>query len=106
MSDEGAPAAPAVAPGGAPEAAIPPLRRVALAVLARPLLWPAAVAELSRLARPGWWRRWPPVPVPTPELWRFRMTTAYGGAGDTAPEVDDVLTFLRWAGRMGRWRKA
>ena len=84
----------------------PTMGRVVAAVLVRPRLWPAALAEAARLARPGWWRRWPPVPAPTPELWRFRMTTAYGGAGDAVPEADDVVSFLRWAGRMRRWRKA
>ena len=83
-----------------------PVGRIVGAVLVRPRLWPAAVAEVARLARPGWWRRWPPVPAPTPELWRFRMITAYGGDGDAAPDVDDVVTFLRWAGRMRHWRKA
>ena len=37
--------------------------------------------QASRLARPGWWRSWPPVPVPTDGLWRMRMLTAYGGDG-------------------------
>jgi hypothetical protein len=113
MSDEALPPSP---PGGspappapstpAPPAPLPAVRRYALAVLVRPRLWPAALAEVARLARPGWWRHWPPVPAPTPELWRFRMITAYGGRGDAEPDVGDVLAFLRWAGRMGRWRKA
>lgn len=89
---------------GAPAPAVP-VARIVGAVLRRPRLWPAAVAEAARLARPGWWHRWPPVPAPTPELWRFRMITAYGGAGDGVPDVDDVVTFLRWAGRMRHWRK-
>jgi hypothetical protein len=93
------PSARAGAPG-------PSVRRLALAVLVRPWLWPAAAAEVVRLAAPGWWRRWPPLPVPTPELWRLRMITAYGGAGDAEPDVEDVVSFLRWAGRMRRWRKA
>ncbi len=38
----------------------------ALAVARRPRLWPVAVRQTLRLARPGWWRRWPPVPRPRP----------------------------------------
>ena len=39
-------------------------RRVAGAVLARPGLWLTALGQVLRLARPGWWHRWPPVPAP------------------------------------------
>ncbi|MHB8682389.1 MAG: hypothetical protein ACYDA2_09900 [Acidimicrobiales bacterium] len=74
-------------------------------VLARPWLWPAAVSAVLRLARPGWWRHWPPVPLPDPDLWRFRMETAYGGRGDAVPVPEDVLSFLRWTRDMTEWRK-
>ena len=39
-------------------------------------------ARSRRLARPGWWRRPPFLPLPAPDYLRFRMETAYGGAGD------------------------
>jgi hypothetical protein len=78
---------------------------VARALVLHPELWPAAVAEMTRLARPGWWRQLPPLPVPSAELWRFRMVTAYGGAGDGVPEVADVVSFLRWCRDMRRWRR-
>ncbi|HZU80772.1 MAG TPA: hypothetical protein VE991_12720 [Acidimicrobiales bacterium] len=75
------------------------------AVVTRPGLWVVAVVEALRLARPGWWRRWPPVPLPDPELWRFRMETAYGGDGDAVPTPEDVRTFLHWCREMHHWRK-
>jgi hypothetical protein len=78
---------------------------VALAVLVRPWLWPVAVVQVLRLARPGWWRRWPLLPLPDDGLWRFRMETAYGGSGDASPNGPDVLSFLRWSRDMRHWRR-
>jgi len=83
----------------------PVIAAVVAAVARRPWLWPAAVAEAARLVRPGWWRRWPPLPVPDDALWRFRMETAYGGSGDAVPEAEDVASFLGWCSTMGRWRR-
>lgn len=78
---------------------------VVAAVWARPWLWPAAAAAAVRTAPRGWWRRWPPVPMPDAELWRFRLQTAYGGAGDTAPTPQDVRLFLQWCRDMRRWQR-
>jgi hypothetical protein len=78
------------------------LRRAALAVAARPRLWPAAAAAVWRTARPGWWHRWPPLPLPDPDYWEFRMVTAYGGAGRDAPPPGDVIEYLEWCRRSGR----
>jgi hypothetical protein len=74
-------------------------------VATRPWLWPVAVIQVLRLARPGWWHRWPPVPLPDESLWRFRMETAYGGAGDGEPDVEDIRSFLRWSRDMRQWRR-
>jgi hypothetical protein len=74
-------------------------------VVVRPWLWPVAVVQVLRLARPGWWHRWPPLPLPDPALWRFRMETAYGGGGDTAPDAPDVRSFLHWSRDMRHWRR-
>jgi hypothetical protein len=86
------------------------VRRVAagavVAVAVRPWLWPVAVAQVLRLARPGWWHRWPPLPRPDPALWRFRMETAYGGSGEAVPEAPDVTSFLRWSRDMRHWRRS
>ena len=73
------------APGGAHTA--PVVGTLVGALARRPWLWPDAVMEAVRLAPPGWWRRWPPVPLPDAALWRFRMETAYGGSGDRVPDA-------------------
>lgn len=66
----------------------------ALAVLRRPSLWGVALAQALRLARPGWWRRAPFLPVPDEAYLRFRLETQYGS--DHEPEPDDVVTYLHW----------
>jgi len=33
------------------------------------------------------------------------METAYGGAGDEEPDVEDVRSFLRWSRDMRQWRR-
>lgn len=73
--------------------------RAALAVAVRPGLWGVAVAQSLRLGAPGWWRRWPPVPVPAPEYLRFRMQTAYGDAA-ARPSPEDVVAYLEWCRRI------
>lgn len=78
---------------------------VVRALLRHPVLIAAAVAAVVRLAAPRWWRRVPPLPVPTEDLWRFRMETAYGGSGDAVPETDEIVSFLRWSRDMRRWRR-
>jgi hypothetical protein len=72
------------------------------AVIRRPVLWWTAVRQLLRLARPGWWHRWPLLPVPEEAYLRFRLVTAYGHS-DTPPEPDDVVAYLRWC---RDWRRA
>lgn len=72
-------------------------RTFVVAVAPRPWLWPVALGALLRLAAPGWWRRWPPVPAPPPDYWRFRMETAYGGDGDDRNVTPaDVVSYLEW----------
>ena len=73
----------------------------ALAVAVRPRLWGVAVAQTLRLAVPGWWRRWPPLPLPDPDYLRFRLQTAYGDAG-RGPSADDVVAYLEWCRRFPR----
>jgi hypothetical protein len=71
----------------------------AAAVAVRPRLWGIAVAQLLRVAAPGWWRRWPPVPLPAPEYLRFRLQTAYGDP-DARPSPADVVAYLDWCKRF------
>ena len=75
------------------------MTRAILAVLARPSLWPTALIEVRRLARPGWWRRAPFVPVPDPDYLRFRMQAAYGDP-EHPPEPEDLVAWLRWCRSM------
>ena len=72
------------------------------AVARRPALWPAAVAAVLRLAAPGWWRRWPPVPAPPAAYWRFRSETANGGEEALSPE--EVVAYLQWCRRSAPGR--
>ena len=67
----------------------------AWAIGRRPSLWWVAVRQAVVLARPGWWRRPPFLPLPDADYLRFRLVTAYGG-DDGAPTPDDVVTYLRW----------
>lgn len=71
------------------------LARAALVVVAHPGLWAIAVVQLLRLARPGWWRRWPPIPAPDPEYLRFRLQTQYGDS-EREPAPRDLVAYLRW----------
>jgi hypothetical protein len=81
--------------------------RAAAAVARHPSLWATAAVQVARLARPGWWRRRPFLPVPDPAWLRFRLQTAYGDPA-REPEPEDVVSWLRWcrtwphlAGRRG-----
>jgi hypothetical protein len=67
-----------------------------LTVLAHPSVWGAGARQVRVLAAPGWWRRAPFLPLPAPEYLRFRMETAYGGAGEQSPDPEDLITYLRW----------
>jgi hypothetical protein len=73
--------------------------RAALAVAVRPALWGVAVRQGLRLAVPGWWRRWPPVPRADPAYLRFRFQTAFGD-GEGGPAPADVVAYLKWCRRF------
>jgi hypothetical protein len=66
-----------------------------------PGLWGTAAVTALRLAAPGWWHRWPPVPAPAPDYARFRLVTAYGEASGPPPP-EDVVTYLRWVREQRR----
>jgi hypothetical protein len=67
----------------------------ARALAPHPSLWGTAVRQALVLAGSGWWRRAPFLPLPDPAYLRFRLVTAYGGAG-RAPEPADLVTYLHW----------
>jgi hypothetical protein len=71
------------------------LGRAGLALAVRPRLWSSA----AHLAPPGWWRRWPPRPLPPSDYIRFRAQTMYGDDGRFDPE--DLVSYLEWCRRMG-----
>lgn len=72
-----------------------PMLPVVSAVARDPRLWGVALRQLFRLARPGWWRHWPPLPLPDRGYVRFRLLTAYGD-GSHRIEPADVVAYLRW----------
>ena len=77
------------------------LLRAALAVLAHPGLWGTGIVQLLRLAAPGWWRRWPPLPMPDPDYLRFRLQTQYGDP-EREPDPADLVAYLHWCRGYGR----
>ncbi|MBM3676161.1 MAG: hypothetical protein FJW88_14730 [Actinobacteria bacterium] len=73
----------------------------AIGALARhPKLWPTALVQVGRLARPGWWRHAPFLPVPDREYLRFRLETQYGPVA--TPQPGDLVDYLRWCRETGR----
>lgn len=83
--------------------------KAAVAVARRPSLWGTAARQVIVLARPGWWRRRPFLPLPDPEYLRFRLQTAYGGTGDSSPpSAGDLVAYLHWCReypRAGGWAR-
>ncbi len=74
-------------------------RAAAAALARRPDLWVTAVDQAWRFVPRGWWRRWPPSPLPPPSYVRFRLVTMYGDPeGPVAPA--DVIGYLEWCRRM------
>jgi hypothetical protein len=82
----------AAAPGGARG-----WTPVVLAVLRRPSLWWVALRQGVRLVPARWWARGNHLPVPDPHYLRFRTLTAAGGDGRSAPDPDELVTWLRWS---------
>lgn len=72
------------------------MRRAAVALVRRPDLWAAAI----RLVPRGWWRRWPPLPVPDRAYRNFRLETMYGRPDRM--EADDLILYLEWCRAMRR----
>ena len=44
----------------------------------------------------GWYRRFPPLPLPAKKYVQWRMYTAYGDER-AVPSADDVVRYARWA---------
>jgi len=73
----------------------PGVAETIVAVLVRPVLWPTAVRQVLALASPGWWRRWPPLPLPDEHYLAFRLQTAYGDPA-ASWQAADVVAYLHW----------
>jgi hypothetical protein len=73
-------------------------------VAVRPGLWLAAVRQVFVLARPGWWRQAPFLPLPDRAYLRFRLVTAYGDP-DREPEPHDLVTYLHWCKEYGALKR-
>jgi hypothetical protein len=69
------------------------------AVAARPRLWPEAIGQMTRLARTGWWRYRPFLPVPGGDDLEFRLLTQYGDEHHP-PAPADVVDYLAWCARV------
>jgi hypothetical protein len=100
-----------VGPGGTVEGRVGPRRVsrdvavVLSAVLVHPSIWWVGLATVGRLARRGWWRRPPFLPLPGESYWHFRLVTAFGGTGtEAALEGADVVAYLRWCRKAHPWR--
>jgi hypothetical protein len=72
--------------------------RAVLLVLVRPHLWATALRQAGRLARPGWWRRPPFLPIPDARYLAFRFETQYGADGRADPR--DLVAYLEWCRAM------
>jgi hypothetical protein len=70
-----------------------PLLRSALC---HPTLWPV----MMRMVPPGWWKGWPPLPVPPASYTSFRLETMYGPAAGPVDQ-NDMIRYLEWCRRMG-----
>ena len=75
-----------------------------LGLAVRPDLWLTAAVLVCRLARPGWWRHWPPLPGPDPEYLRFRAQTAFGDPAAT-PTSAELVDYVAWCRRMASLRR-
>ena len=68
-------------------------------VVLRPRLWVTALRQARRLARPGWRRRFPYLPLPDARYLAFRFETQYGA--DATPDPHDLVAYLEWCREIG-----
>lgn len=73
---------------------------VVLAIVIRPWLW----SSVLRFVPPGWWRRWPPSPMPPKEYIHFRLETAYGDV-NARPSAGEAVAYFSWCRQMHNMSK-
>jgi len=78
-------------------------------VFLHPLLWPEGIRAVFRVARRGWWKRWPFLPLPDVAYLAWRRQTAYGGKKGEVPSTvtaqqrrDDLVSWLRYCRGLRR----
>ena len=69
--------------------------RLCAAIVRRPNLWAIAIRQGLRLAKRGWWKSAPFLPLPARQYTEFRATTQYGSITAT-PVISDVIDYLQW----------
>ena len=70
-----------------------------MAVIKEPRLWGEAIRATMALARDGWWRKPPFLPIPNRAYMRWRTATAYGDP-KVPIDADDLVAYLRWRQRL------
>ena len=81
-------------PATSPSTLLPP--RAIAAIARRPDLWLTGLGAARSMARHRWWAQKPHLPLPDPGWLRFRLETAYGGAGDARIDGEHLITWLEW----------
>ena len=74
--------------------------QVARVVVVHPSLWSEGLRSAFRMAKNGWWRTPPFLPLPGEHYWNFRKVTVFGGDGTGQLDDDQVLGYLRWSKHM------
>ncbi len=74
------------------------------AIIRRPSLWATAVLEARRFVPDDWLRRRPFLPLPDPEMLRFRLSTQYGDP-ESRVVAGDVVVWLRWCKAENRRKR-
>ncbi len=69
--------------------------RLCAAILRRPNLWATAIRQGLRLAKRGWWKTAPFLPLPASGYTAFRAITQYGSATATLI-ITDIVDYLQW----------
>lgn len=69
------------------------------AIVRRPDLWIEAARSAVAFAPKGWWRTFPPLPIPERGYMAWRRFTAYGDP-DRGLSGADVVAFLEWRRRV------
>ena len=75
--------------------------QLVMAVARRPGLWAEALRTMGAVARSGWWRHPPFVPIPDPAYTDWRLFTANGES--TSPlRPEELIHYLEWRKRQHR----